>query len=243
MRIIGLTRVRNESEIILDTLEHMGEFCDVIYVYDDLSTDNTIELCESHPKVRKVIRGTNWDRDRARAEFQNRQTIFKYALEDYKPNNDDWFIYMDADERIEFDFNMLKDPTIGGVKMKLFDFYITEEDKHLDYKNRKWMGPEYRIILFMFKVENSLGYFNLDQRECSLKPSTNVITSGYVRHYGKSISIKQWEDTCEYYSKFFPMYSEKWEKRKGKAIHTRSDFDRELIQWEDKKKKKKIVRI
>jgi len=231
MKLIGLTRIRNEAEIIQDTLDHMSTFCSEVIIYDDCSTDNTVEICEKHPIVSKVIKGLEWSNNRYREEYRNRQELFLEAEKILEPN--DWFVYMDADERIEFDWSILND-NIDAVRMRLFDFYITEEDKHLDYKNRKWMGPEYRDILFAFRMGASLGWFHNDQRECSLS-SNRVILSGFVKHYGKSISIEEWEKTCNYYSNYFPEpYKSKWENRKGKAIHTISDFHRPLITWDEK---------
>lgn len=245
MKIIGLSRVRNESEIMLDTLNHMSEFCDSIYIYDDASTDNTVEICESHPLVKEVIKGDVWDLNRERAEYQNREAILKLARKKEELNLDDWFIYMDADERIEFNFNNLSNISneCDAIKMRLFDFYITKEDVNKNYVEREWMGPEYRDILFMFKNGNAIGYSIPDQREVFLKPNTRVKQIGFVKHYGKSISIKQWEDTCEYYSKNFPKYSKKWELRKGKAIHTVSDFGRKLITWQSKNDITKIIKL
>lgn len=244
MKIIGITRVRNESEIIKETLDHMSDFCDYVYVYDDYSEDNTVEICENHKIVKKLIKGLSWDSNRERAEFQNRQKLIDCVIDDQNINQDDWVIYMDADERIYFDFEKLKNyGDIGGVKMRLFDFYITDEDKDLHYSERKYMGPEFRDILFMYKKKHIIGYHIPDQRECSLRPNTFIILDGYVKHYGKSISVKQWEDTCDYYSKHFPKYAKKWEERKGKAIHTKSDFGRPLITWDEKSNNDIIIKI
>ncbi len=233
MKIIGITRIRNESEIIHETLDHMSSFCSEVFVYDDCSTDNTVEICESHPIVSKVIKGLEWDPVRARAEFENRQAVYLEAAKVCGP--DDWFVYMDADERIEFDWTTLS-RDIDAVRMRLFDFYITEEDVDKDYTQRRWIGPEYRDILFAFRFGATTGYHGLDQRECSLK-SYRVLDDGFVRHYGKAISIDQWEETCDYYANHFPMYAAKWLARKGKAIHTESDFGRPLILWKEKLKK------
>lgn len=234
MKIIGLTRIRNEQFIMEDTLNHMAAFCDEVIVYDDCSTDSSIEICRQNPIVTKVICGTWWDPNRKRAEWQNRLQLVKAAQ--VIANKNDWFIYMDADERIEFDWEIIKHlpSTVIGIKMKLFDFYITPEDVNEHYTRRKFIGPEYRNILMAFRNLPTLDYSSPDQREVHLRHPGTVINQGYVKHYGKAVSIEQWEETCQYYGNFFPKYSFKWKARKGKAIHTRSSFGYPLITWEEK---------
>ena len=146
-------------------------------------------------------------------------------------------VYIDADERIEFDWTQLNN-NIDAVKMKLFDFYITKNDIDKKYSERKYLGPEYRKIIMAFRVGNTIGYFHNDQRECELKKNSKILEDGFVKHYGKAISIEEWETTCDYYSKYFPIsYQKKWLNRKGKAIHEVSDFGLKLIEWKDIKKK------
>jgi glycosyltransferase involved in cell wall biosynthesis len=83
----------------------------------------------------------------------------------------------------------------------------------------------------------TLRFRHLGQREVELGTDGRIAASGFVKHYGKAISIQQWEDTCNYYSTYFPAYAAKWNARRGKAIHTRSDFGYELIRWEEKESK------
>lgn len=239
-KVIGITRVRNEESIMKDTLDHMATFCSEVMVYDDSSTDRTVEICKNHHIVTKVIEGEEWDLDRERAEHENRQAVY---LEARKVGDDnDWIVYMDADERIEFNWDNLICADFDCVKMRLFDFYITAEDVHLPYTERTKMGVEYRDINFAFRLGKTDGYSYPDQRECTVR-TRKVLHSGYVRHYGKAISVEQWEDTCEYYATCFPRYASKWEARKGKAIHTVSDFGNELITWCQRLDKRKIIDV
>lgn len=235
VRVRGITRVRNEEAIIKDTLDHLGTICDDIYVYDDASTDGTVTICENHPKVKKVVKGTSWDSDRERAEYENRQTLFNSASESL--SDDDWLVYIDADERLHFNQAIFQFPDVDAIIMKLFDFYITEEDKDLPYPGRQYIGPEYRPILMAFRKRAALGYSMPDQRECSLKLGTRIVHDGSVAHYGKAISIDQWDRTVDYYVNHFPKYAKKWEQRRGKAIHDKSDFGADLIKWEERFKK------
>lgn len=55
MKIVGITRIRNEAGIIKATLDHVSKLVDEIYVYDDCSEDNTVEICKSH----EIIHGEN----------------------------------------------------------------------------------------------------------------------------------------------------------------------------------------
>jgi len=230
MKLTGITRIRNEQTIIKDTLDFYS-FCDALYVYDDMSTDSTVKICKSHPKVKGLIEGKIWDTNRLKAEYQTRQSVLELAQKD----NPEWIIYFDADERIDYDFKNYE--SYDGVVMKLFDYYITEEDKNLSYNERKWLGPEYRNILMMFRNTPEVCYWAMDQREATLKNGAKLLGAGYVKHYGKAISEEEWETTCDYYYKNFPQYSQKWFSRKGKAIHTKSDFDRPLIHWDEKETK------
>lgn len=231
--IAGITRVRNEEAIMQETLDHFGQFCDAIYVYDDCSTDHTLEICQGHPKVKGIIKGAVWDEDRKRAEWQTRQAVLELAQKG-KP---EWLIYFDADERIDWDFKGYED--YDGVVMRLFDYYITDWDAYGKYSEREWLGCEYREILMMFRNTPEVRYHLSDQRMATLKDDARILKAGYVKHYGKAISIEEWEKTCEYYATHFPEpYKSKWESRKGKAVHHGlSDFGRPLIRWHEKEAK------
>lgn len=236
--IRGLIKVRNEAHIIKDTLDNWASFCTGgIYVYDDVSTDNTVEICQSHPAVKAVILGDFWDPDREKAEWFNRQMILLRAQQDSGP--DDWFVYFDADEHI-FNFEryeLFNNPQVNAIACRLYDFYITPEDINIDYKKREWVGPEYRTIVFFFRNNPALKYHTPDQRIVTLPDDVgNIPIHGDIKHYGKGFSVQQWEDTCDYYIRHWPKYSDKWRKRKGKAIHTEmiSDFGNPLIKWKDR---------
>lgn len=230
MKIAGITKVRNEEEIIKETLDHISEIVDGIVVYDDCSTDNTVEICEAHAAVLSVVQGEEWNPNRYQAEYQTREAALRQA----RTYNPEWILCFDADERLEFpkDLDWM---AYDGLRMRLFDFYITEEDKDKHYSERQWMGPEYRDILMAFKLKPGMHFRHNDQREMLLDRRASVTTKGFVKHYGKAISVDEWEQTCDYYSTYFPEpYKTKWENRKGKAVHTESDFGRPLIKWEQK---------
>lgn len=235
--IRGLIKVRNESHILKDTLDRWAEFCTGgIYVYDDCSEDNTVEILEAHEAVVGIIKGQYWDADREKAEWQNRQQAL--ALAQQEAGLEDWFVLFDADEHpYNFtDYEMFFQPEVKAIAMRLYDIYITPEDVNLPYTKRQWIGPEYRTIPFFFKNSPYLRYDLPDQRIVHLEPGIQIPIHGDIKHYGKGISVEQWEATCDYYVKFWPKYADKWRQRKGKAVHKDmlSDFGNPLIKFADR---------
>ena len=240
MKIVGICRIRNESAIIKYTLDHVAKLVDCVYVYDDCSTDNTVEICEAHSIVKKVIKGLEWKIDpleRNLAEGNLRQRVYEEALEE----NPDFIYCFDADEFADFsgiDF------TADAYKLRLLDCYITPEDKDKHFLDRKWFGPEYRDILMLFKPSYLIRFY---QREPRIPISYKVVNAGWVKHYGKAISVEEFDRTCDYYvnnrgGDYLPQFTNKWKARKGKAVHNYiSDFGANMIQWEEKDKSYKLI--
>lgn len=232
---IGITRIRNEELIISDTLNHMQNHVDSLIVFDDCSQDNTLKEVVKNEKVIEIIINLKWSQKRIYEETHHRSVLLN-TCQKYNP---EWIFYFDADERFIGDIKLeLKsiDKTVDSIRIRLFDAYMTHDDyKAYQYGQnllnfRKLFGPEYRDILMIWRNKDYIYYEGLDSREpvgCK-----NTITKFLCQHYGKAISIEEWEKTCEYYSTFFPEpYKSKWEKRKGKAIHNISDFDMPLYPW------------
>ena len=245
MKVIGITRVRNESGLIQNTLDHVSNYVDDVHVFDDASQDSTPSICEAHSTVKKVIRNDTWlmsPKDRILAEGY-RQQVYETAVR----AGADYVYVFDADEFIEptdkSGFNI--DPEVDAYYFKLFDFYITEGDKDRPYWSRQYMGPEYRGIPMLFKVSSKLNFTQRVPR--GIGP--NIVFGGYVKHYGKAMSVEQWEADCDYYANVRwnngkqQALRQRWMDRKGKAIHTESDFGRPLITWEERENTSKIVKI
>lgn len=239
--LIGITRVRNESLILQDTLDYVGSKVDAIIAYDDASTDDTLAILKSHPKVALIIRNTVWTpniKDRLLAETRHRGLLINIAR---KFLTFDWVYCFDADERVIGDLlGFINTPSASacdGVRIRLFDAYITPEDQSpfragdrlIDF--RRYFGPERRDILMLWRDSPRVTYKGLDAREPT--GIDNSITEFYCQHYGKAVSIDEWEKTCDYYSQHFPAetYGKKWLSRKGCAVHTESDFCRPLFEW------------
>lgn len=214
--LVGLLRFRNEALILQDTLDHMAKFCDFIYVFDDASSDKSRDICKKHKAITDILHNDTWDSNQSRVQGRQRGQLLEYAKWRHKEAN---FIYMDADERIHFDFKAWDG--LSAVIMRLFDARMTDEDQE-PYKQgqklkgfRKYFDPTVREIPFIFN--NNAFYTGVACERYPKIVGQPVIISGIVEHYGKALSKQHWQDTCAYYAKYLPEYSKKWEERKKES--------------------------
>ncbi|BAQ18443.1 glycosyltransferase family 2 protein [Methyloceanibacter caenitepidi] len=239
-QLVAMTRVRNEALILPDTLDYLASHVDAVIAYDDASTDETVDLLRAHPKVALIVANQAWERDvdaRKRAEGRHRGLLLEMARTQL-PH--DWMFCFDPDERVTGDVRAYLrglGPDVDALRVRLFDAYMTAEDQApyssdralMDF--RRFYGPEQRDILMFWRNREAIGFAEGDGR--TPRGMTSVKTDLYCQHYGKSLSVDHWEETCDYYLRHFPYetYGAKWEARKGRAIHTVSDFGNPLHEW------------
>jgi glycosyltransferase involved in cell wall biosynthesis len=239
--LVAMTRMRNEALLLPDTLDHLADQVDAILAYDDASTDDTVDILRKHPKVALIVANQAWEQDvaaRKLAEGRHRGLLLDMARAEL-PH--DWMFCFDPDERVTGDLHGfvagLAAQACDAVRVKLFDAYMTAEDcapyspdqPLLHF--RRFYGPEQRDILMLWRNRPEIHFAEGHGRTPG--GMTNVKTDLYCQHYGKSLSVEHWEETCDYYIRHFPFetYGRKWTERKGQAIHTQSDFQRPLYEW------------
>lgn len=229
--LVGLTRVRNESLIIADTIKHYLERCEHIILYDDCSVDNTIKVAKTAGGGDiTIVRGNDWRNNRVMENTRHRGILLDRA----KLLGADWCLCFDADERLVGELPPL---SAAGYTFRLFDGYLTPgyQQEYMDgdlAKLPRMWGPEFRDIVMLFRTDCA-AYDRPGQREPTMTEPADF-SKMHVKHYGKCLSIEHWEATCMYYARHYPEpYRSKWASRIGKAIHTVSDFGRELYTWDE----------
>ena len=158
---IGITRIRNEALILQDALDYVGGHVDAIVAYDDASTDRTLEILGGHPKVALIVANRSWEADieaRRAAEGRHRGLLLQIAREHFQF---EWIFCFDPDERVTGDMRGFMEQAhsseCDGVRVQLFDAYMTPEDQAPYQANRellgfrRFFGPERRDILMMWR--------------------------------------------------------------------------------------------
>jgi hypothetical protein len=241
--LIGVTRLRNEALVLPDTLSYVGKEVDAIIAYDDASTDRTLDILCAHSKVALIVANGSWEEDikaRRLAEGRHRGLLLEIARTQF---HFDWMFCFDADERVTSNLRRftqgLQRGNCDGIRVRLFDAYMTPQDwapyrPNQELLNfRRYFGPEQRDILMLWRNRPQVHFAQEHAREPGGVDPVSVDL--YCQHYGKSLSVEHWEETCDYYIRHFPFhtYGRKWLERKGRAIHTQSDFMRPLYEWGD----------
>lgn len=97
MKIVGFSQLHNEKE--KGNLENwfrcMNSICDKIYIYDQASTDGSVEFYKTQSKARVIYSDIN--------NFNNEIECKKILLEKLlkEQNNVDWIFWMDGDTIME----------------------------------------------------------------------------------------------------------------------------------------------
>lgn len=96
--IFALMPTRNEAGRYLEcVLTHLHRLVDVVVVYDDWSTDDTLEMAETFPNVFTVVRSEG-DYSFAEHEGRFRQAAWDAFNVLVCPSAGDWVLSIDADE-------------------------------------------------------------------------------------------------------------------------------------------------
>ncbi len=128
MKINAICTIKNEKDIIIETIENALAFCDTIYVFDNGSTDGSYELLrEKAAQDPRVIIAVHSD-EVYRNQFRNRV----YNMYHSQYSADDWWYILDADEMLCKDPRPMLEKAVKAHKNQMrvwqAQFYFTDKD-------------------------------------------------------------------------------------------------------------------
>jgi glycosyltransferase involved in cell wall biosynthesis len=181
-RITAGIRVKNAERFAEECLSDLSLYVDEVVILDGGSTDRTVALCKSFPKVRQVVR---WEKD-----FFHEGIDRNVVLALVKNTNPDWILLPDVDEVFEDRFKeelprMMEDPDVSLYAFLFCHFWRSRTHYRVD---GKW-GRESRDfpIPRLVRNEPSLRYpvhRPLGTAQIAGVRGKAVVSDIRVKHYG-----------------------------------------------------------
>lgn len=144
MKLNAICIIKNEVDIILETLNNALNFCDTIYVFDNGSTDGSWELiCEKARIDSRIVIAAHTD-EIYRNQFRNRV----YNMFHHKYSTSDWWYILDADEMLTEDPRPMLVKAVQRKKNQMrvwqAQFYFTDNDLAVYDKEDKTVNVSVR---------------------------------------------------------------------------------------------------
>ena len=166
IEIICVMCIRNESKNLPGCLKHLEKYVDKIVVYDDESTDNSVEILKKCKKVIKIIsekqKGKhNW------CERHNREVILRAAKE-ISTVKIPYVLCVDPDERFEINFLKNLRKIVSNNFGKAINIHFRElwdniKQYRIDglwgLKNKTLLFPLSDIMTFDYENEYHIPWF------------------------------------------------------------------------------------
>lgn len=229
-KLTAMMQVRNEADRFLpDLLREVSEFVDEIVIVDDASTDHTVSLCRSFPKVVRLL-------EMPTPLFHTEWKLRRILWDATASTEPDWVLALDADEFYEDRAkqemrSLLNQDEFDWVGYRFFDFWggttHYREDEHWNAHQRHTM------TLVRYLKPYHYVYPMMDHHVPRL-PVTYQALPGYcsegrVKHYG-------WVESTDDLQKKYDRYLQadprgQW----GSLAHYQSilDSNPRLIEWKE----------
>ena len=115
-KIVAMYRLKNEERWIEKSLDAASSICDSIVIIDNGSTDDTVKICKSFPKVTEIIDQHSLPYD----DTRDKNTLLKTALE----SDPDFVLTLDGDEVLQIEAKdlLLEELTMLYTDTPVFEF-------------------------------------------------------------------------------------------------------------------------
>ena len=213
MKLNAICVMKNEVDIVGDTLKHALQFCDNIYLLDNGSDDGTWELICGMAKNQSRLHIIGQTHEVFKNQLRNRI----YNLLHHQFSDDDWWYILDADELLHTNpKNLLQTATAKGYSsMDVWQaqFYYTDQDlKDRALEDLQLPIPERR---FYYQINwRELRFFKNSQQKNWSEAESGRVPSWCNRHYYRA-------PVCRHYAERTP---EQIEKRRKIRINNPYSF-------------------
>lgn len=229
-RLTAMMQVRNEADRFLESvLKELSEFVDDIVIVDDASTDDTVKLCRSFPKVKKLV---TLQESKFHREWELRECLWQLACS----TEPDWLLSVDADEFYEDKAKsrmneLINQDQYDWVGFRIFDFWGGTTHYREDSLWRIHQRHTRTLVRYMpeFYYYHPPMDHHVPRLPLSYAALPGFLAELRIKHHGWAVS------TEERYSKYL-RYMERDPKGEwGSLEHYQSILDEnpKLVEWKE----------
>ncbi len=203
IEVICVMCIRNESKNLPGCIKHLEKYVDKFVVFDDDSTDNSVEILNSFPKVAEVItekqKGKHYWGER-----HNRETVLRKALEISSVKNP-YVLCVDPDERFEIRFLKKLRTIIDENYGKAINIHFREcWDDIKQYRVDGIWGKKNKTLLFPLQKQMTFNYENEYHIPWHYREITDIIYMDYNLYHLNMVKKEDREKRKKLYNKLDP---------------------------------------
>ena len=228
--LTALLQVRNEENRYLEeVLNDLTEYVDDVVIVDDASTDRTVEICQSYPKVKEIVQ---LPESHFHKEWELRNILWREGCK-YEP---DWLLVIDADEVFESSFKtkvreLINQDSYDWVGFRMYDFWGGKTHyREDDFWN---LHQRYSTMLVRYLPDFPYYYLQKEHHASRLPLSYQALVGCFsdyrVKHFGWAGDEEERRKKYERYMEIDPNGT--W----GSLDHYQSilDTNPNLVEWKE----------
>ena len=201
--LICIMCIHNESLNLEDCIKHLYKYVDNFVVFDDESSDNSIEILKKFPKVTEIITEKQNGEHKWRERY-NRETVLRKAKE-ISNADETWVLCVDPDERFEKSFlrNMRK--IIKRNSGKAINIHFRELwDSIYQYRNDGIWNDKNKTLLFPLSEKMTFDYENEHHIPWIYRELNDIVSLDYNLYHLKMVKKEDREKRKDLYNKLDP---------------------------------------
>ena len=184
--IICVMCIRNESLNLEGCINHLYKYVDKFVIFDDESTDNSVEILKKYPKVVEIIQEKQKSSHKWRERY-NRETVLRKAKEIASTKNP-WVLCIDPDERFEKRFLKNLRKIVRDNEGKAINVHFRELWDSLDkYRCDGIWNLKSKTLLFQLQDKMTFEYEHEHHIPWIYRELTEIVNLDYNLYHLKMV--------------------------------------------------------
>lgn len=203
IELICIMCIHNESLNLGMCIKHLNKYVDKFVIFDDESTDNSVEILKTFPKVVEIISEGPKGEHKWRERY-NRETVLRKAKE-ISDAKETWVLCIDPDERFEKRFLKNIKKIIKNNPGKAINIHFRELWNNIyQYRNDGVWDTKNKTLLFQLSEKMTFDYENEHHIPWHYRELTEIVSLDFNLYHLKMVKSEDREERKNLYNKLDP---------------------------------------